>query len=133
MTQRIFVYGTLRKDSRNSMFHLLARHAQFLGHARIRGRLYDLGEYPGVLLAANQNRWVHGEVYCLNSADEVLTRLDEYEGCGPEDPKPHEIERVMGDALLDDGRTTRVWIYVYRGTLEGRQEIPSGDYFEHTL
>ena len=133
MTQRLFVYGTLRRDSRHSMFHLLARHAEFEGRARIRGRLYDLGEYPGVLITTDRSRWVHGDVYTLKNADEALARLDEYEGCGPGDPKPHEFEPVMDDAVLEDGRIKRVWVYVYRGALDGKQEIPSGDYFERTL
>ncbi len=37
MAHRLFVYGTLRKDIKNGMFHLLARHARFVGHARVRG------------------------------------------------------------------------------------------------
>jgi gamma-glutamylcyclotransferase (GGCT)/AIG2-like uncharacterized protein YtfP len=133
MTQHLFVYGTLRKDVRNSMFHLLARHAQFVGRARIRGHLYDLGDYPGVVLSTDQDRWVHGEVYALEDASEVLARLDEYEGCRPTDPRPHEFERVMSDIEFEDGKTTRAWVYAYRGALEGKQEIPSGDYFAGAL
>ena len=133
MTQHLFVYGTLRRDIRNSMFHLLARHAQFVGHARIRGRLCDLGDYPGVVLSIDEDRWVHGEVYALDNENEVLARLDEYEGCGPQDPPPHEFERIACEITLDDGKTTRAWVYEYKGECEGKQEIASGDYFEGVL
>lgn len=49
MTNLLFVYGTLRKDVRNSMFHLLAREARFVGRARMQGLLFDLGDYPGLV------------------------------------------------------------------------------------
>ncbi|MGH9197662.1 MAG: gamma-glutamylcyclotransferase family protein, partial [Acidimicrobiia bacterium] len=66
MTRRgLFVYGTLRKDIRNSMFHLLAREATFVGGARAQGRLFHLGEYPGLVPSRAPGSWVHGEVYAL--------------------------------------------------------------------
>jgi gamma-glutamylcyclotransferase (GGCT)/AIG2-like uncharacterized protein YtfP len=133
MTQQLFVYGTLRRDIGNSMFHLLARHARLVGYGRIRGRLWDLGDYPGVVLSTDDDRWVRGEVYAIDNENDVLARLDEYEGCGPQDPRPHEFERVMCEVRLDDGKTTDAWVYEYKGGLEGKQEIASGDYLERAL
>jgi len=132
MTERLFVYGTLRKDCRPGMHHMLARQARFVGYARTRGRLYDLGEYPGLVPAIDSrgepHAWVRGEVYALESPSEVLTRLDDYEGCGASDAHPHEFARVRGEVILESGETAPAWIYVYAGTLAGRREIPSGDY-----
>src|SRR5207244_1117859 len=59
---QLFVYGTLRRDPAHEMFHLLARTAHFVGEARVAGRLYDLGAYPGMTLSPN-GKYVKGEIY----------------------------------------------------------------------
>jgi len=128
MTERLFVYGTLRKDSQRSMHHMLGQHATFVGYGRTRGRLYHLGGYPGLVPSAEPHAWVHGEVYALARPSDVLARLDAYEGCGPNDAIPYEFERVKGEVVLESGETGVAWIYVYAGTLAGRSEIASGDY-----
>jgi gamma-glutamylcyclotransferase (GGCT)/AIG2-like uncharacterized protein YtfP len=131
MTTQLFVYGTLRKDSRNSMHHLLAHGATFVGHARMRGHLFDLGEYPGFVPSDTELAWVHGEVYALASAA-MLARLDAYEGCGAEDPGPHEFERLGRAALMESGASAQVWVYVYTGPVRGKPVIVSGDYCRGT-
>lgn len=74
--------------------------------------------------------WVRGEVYALRDLGVTLARLDEYEGCGPNASRPHEFQRVERVAVLDSGAAVRVWVYLYRGSIAGRREIPSGDYVE---
>ncbi len=133
MTRRLFVYGTLRKDGGTEMFHMLAREATFVGRARMQGRLYQLGEYPGLVPSRDPGSWVHGEVYALDNPTETLALLDDYEGCGPNDPQPHEFQRVEHDVVLESGEKDRVWVYVYRGSVSGKQEIMSGDYFKEAL
>lgn len=133
MTSRLFVYGTLRKDTRNSMFHLLAREARFVGRAQVQGRLFHLGEYPGLVRSRDPGLWVHGEVYTLENPPENLARLDYYEGCGPNDPEPHEFERVEKDVVLESGERKNIWVYVYRGSTTDKKEILSGDYFKEAL
>ena len=126
MSERLFVYGTLRKGGANSMHHMLGRDSRFVGRARTRGRLYDLGEYPG--LVASDDTWVHGDLYELADARTVLARLDEYEGCGPNDARPHEYERMQCEVLTETGVRETAWVYLYRGAVAGKREIPSGDY-----
>ena len=135
MLDRLFVYGTLRKDIPNSRVHLLAQEAQgvtFVGYWRIQGRLFDLGEYPGLVLSHDPDSWVHGEVYALHNPQETLSRLDDYEGCGPNDPKPHEFDRVEKDVVLDSGASGKAWVYIYGGTTANKREIVSGDYLNET-
>ena len=76
---RVFVYGTLRRGGRNDIqrYQPLPR---FVTNARIRGRLYHLGRYPG--LALGQGDWVQGEVYEV--APSVLVQLDHLEGLLPQ-------------------------------------------------
>lgn len=128
MAARLFVYGTLRKDSRRSMHHLLARHAEFVGHAQIPGRLYLLDGYPGLVPSSEHHAWVRGDVYVLEDPSEVLARLDDYEGCGPNDAKPYEFERVQREVVLESGESVLAWVYVYAGSVAGKREILSGDY-----
>ena len=59
----LFVYGTLRRQSPHPMARYLARHARYVGTARVAGRLYDLGPYPGMLPAAEADDFVHGDLF----------------------------------------------------------------------
>ena len=133
MTNRLFVYGTLRQDGWNSMSHMLARDARFVGYARLEGRIYRLGEYPGLVPSRDPGCWVHGEVYALENPPETLARLDNYEGCGPDDPAPHEFERAEHTVVLESGVEDNVWVYVYKGSIRNKPEILSGDYFKEAF
>jgi gamma-glutamylcyclotransferase (GGCT)/AIG2-like uncharacterized protein YtfP len=126
---RLFVYGTLRSDPSHEMFHILARHAKFLGEAHVAGRLFDLGEYPGMVLQPNDNH-VKGELYDVRPDhwNEVIEQLDRYEGCTDADPHPHEYRREMVQAELANGRRVDAWAYVLARPVAGLSEITSGDY-----
>lgn len=92
------------------------------------GRLYDLGYYPGLVQAAYGTDEVVGELYRLVDVETVLADLDAYEGCGPDDPPPHEYRREAIDVRTDDGRSLRAWAYLYVGSLDGARLISNGDY-----
>ena len=115
----LFVYGTLRHGSKNKFARLLHAHAQFAGNARISGRLYQLGSYPGAVSSCQTGEWVRGELYCLQDPSWVLPALDIYEG--------PDFRRVKLKAQLDLGGRIEAWVYLCRGT-RGRARIPSGDW-----
>jgi gamma-glutamylcyclotransferase (GGCT)/AIG2-like uncharacterized protein YtfP len=125
----LFVYGTLRRDPTHELFHVLARNAVFIGEATVEGRLFDLGDYPGMLFPA-PNGHVVGEVYEVRPAlwERVITTLDEYEACRPVDPQPHEYRRQLIPARLKSGRVVNAWAYILDRPASGLREIPSGDY-----
>lgn len=50
--------------------------AKFIAEATVKGSLYDLGDYPGLLLN-DSNSFVSGEVYEVDDA--TLDELDEFE------------------------------------------------------
>jgi gamma-glutamylcyclotransferase (GGCT)/AIG2-like uncharacterized protein YtfP len=85
MTLYVFAYGTLRAGEIND----LARHAQerglpaprLVGQARVPGRLYDFGDWPGLVDQANGPA-VLGEVYEIDEL--LLPLMDEIEGVEPE-------------------------------------------------
>lgn len=131
---RLFVYGTLRRDHRHEMFHVLAKTARFIGEARVAGRLYDLGTYPGMSIMSGGN-YVKGEIYEVqpNHWSDVIRKLDEYEGCTDTDPEPHEYRRELVRAQLTSGQEIDAWAYVLNRSEQGLREITSGDYLSTAI
>ena len=95
---------------------LLASASTLLGEGTIRGRLLDLGRYPGLIESAGR---VRGEVYRLDDP-EVLPVLDREEG--------YNFERRRAIVTLANGRRARAWVYRYRGPQNRAVPIPDGDY-----
>lgn len=126
---QLFVYGTLRREPAHEMVHLLARTARFVSEARVAGRLYDLGSYPGMTLTPN-DRYVKGEIYEVDPDQwwSVIQQLDEYEACTENDPEPHEYRRELVRAELSSGQGVQAWAYVLNRPVLGLREISSGDY-----
>jgi gamma-glutamylcyclotransferase (GGCT)/AIG2-like uncharacterized protein YtfP len=120
LAEHLFVYGTLRRGSDHQAARILAEQAQFVAAARVPGRLYDFGRYPGATRSHRTKEWVIGEVFSLDEPAIVLGVLDDYEGL--------EYERATVSASLDDGRIIECWIYWYRGDSAGPL-IESGDWF----
>jgi gamma-glutamylcyclotransferase (GGCT)/AIG2-like uncharacterized protein YtfP len=87
----LFVYGTLRRDAAGKTHPLLADCAQFSAEAHTRGRLYRIAVYPGLVLSDSPRDLVLGEVYTLEAPDMLLSRLDEYEGCGRDFHHPQNM------------------------------------------
>lgn len=68
----LFVYGTLRSDRSHAA---ILDGCERIGEASVEGTLYQLDEYPALLLYGSTP--VHGEVWRCPS--DLLWRLDEYE------------------------------------------------------
>lgn len=119
----IFVYGTLRSGASN---HWRMEGGALLGTGVVRGELYRIGWYPGLILRGNG--LVRGEVYEV-SADK-LHKLDIFEGCAEGDPEPHEYRRVRVMVGLDDGSELEAWAWEYIAPLGDREPIPGGDWLE---
>ena len=110
----------------HSMHDVLARGADFVGEGVVLGRLYDLGRYPGLVLSESTEDKVFGELYRLRD-DDVLRVLDDYEGCAPGDPEPHEYAR-RSVSVIGAGAATEAWAYIYNGAVEQLRLITSGRY-----
>jgi gamma-glutamylcyclotransferase (GGCT)/AIG2-like uncharacterized protein YtfP len=125
----LFVYGTLRQDSKSEMYRILARYADFLDDAVCRGKLYMVNDYPGLVTSDDPNDEVHGEVYKLRCPDVVLSALDAYEECGPNFPEPTEYVRRKENVRLKSGRVVTAWVYIFNRTTDGLKRIESGDFY----
>jgi gamma-glutamylcyclotransferase (GGCT)/AIG2-like uncharacterized protein YtfP len=121
MSDYLFVYGTLRKGDARA--HRLLGAARFVSKGTVSGRLYDLGDYPGLRKTPRGGARVGGEVYELAGPDPErrLAILDRYEGA--------EFRRARVVVRLRDGRVHRAWAYVLANQPpKGTRPIPTGVY-----
>jgi gamma-glutamylcyclotransferase (GGCT)/AIG2-like uncharacterized protein YtfP len=99
-----------------SRYRVHASRSTLLGEGAVRGRLLDLGSYPGLIGGDGR---VRGEIYRLDDP-ELLPVLDREEG--------YNFERRRAIVTLANGRRARAWIYRYRGPQTRAVPIPDGDY-----
>ncbi|HEU4367620.1 MAG TPA: gamma-glutamylcyclotransferase family protein [Methylomirabilota bacterium] len=110
----LFAYGTLMRGY--PLHAVMAGRVTLLAPGTARGRLLDLGRYPGLVGGAGR---VSGEVYRLDDP-ELLPVLDREEG--------YNFDRRRAIVTLAGGRRVRAWLYRYRGPRERATPIPDGDY-----
>ncbi|MEW6380015.1 MAG: gamma-glutamylcyclotransferase family protein [bacterium] len=127
-TEYLFVYGTLRKCRNHRLHSVLVQHADFIGTGTLRGRLYRVGEYPGAVPSTSVSDIIQGELYALRDRDCAFRVLDEYEGCGPDDPQPTEFRRERAAIFLENGQEVSAWVYWYNRPTNGLEAIQSGDF-----
>ena len=136
-TDLLFVYGTLISpfDHPNAMqFH---KGAEYLGAAQMPGLLYRISWYPGATDRPSESiqfsdSWVHGELWRLNDM-QLLDTIDQYEECSPNDPSPHEYERVLRHIQLIGASEWQIaWVYLYQPDPQGLKRIKDGRFgIEH--
>ncbi len=117
----LFVYGTLRRGFENEFAQLLAEQGRCIGEARVPGRLYDFGRYPGAVRSDQPGEWIFGEIFYVGEPGAVLAVLDRYEG--------PEFERALVSATHHQGHSMNCWIYWYTGPAEALL-IASGDWLK---
>ena len=118
----VFVYGSLRRGNAGAM-SVRFPNAVYVAEGRVRGSLYDLGEYPGLVMDGAVS-FVTGEVYQVD--DDTLNRLDKFELTSDYSRKQVEVEHGL--------ERTDCWIYVPDRVAEffGNYElIESGDWIAH--
>jgi gamma-glutamylcyclotransferase (GGCT)/AIG2-like uncharacterized protein YtfP len=128
----LFVYGTLLSGLSNH-HHMLG--ATCLGPASVQGALFDMGEYPALLMAgemADPLGTVLGELYQIETAH--WQRLDQLEEVDPESVENSMYLRVTADVTwfaTEKHQGLRAQVYVYNWSLEGRARIKDGDFRRH--
>ncbi|MCL4427796.1 MAG: gamma-glutamylcyclotransferase [Deltaproteobacteria bacterium] len=124
----LFVYGTLKSDMNNDMYHLLAKNARFIDDAVWNGKLYMVEDYPGAVPSDNQLDKVYGELYLLNNPEKILPALDEYEECSDKFLEPTLFKRIKGDVKTIGGEIIKTWIYIYNLPVDNLKQIKSGNF-----
>ena len=132
---KLFVYGTLLSGFHNAHAVGLRHAATLIGSATYRGKMFRVSGprgvlvYPVVVASDDPTDVVHGELYRVNDRS-VLDRLDAYEGCAADSPRPHEYRRKVAEVMLEDGVTAQAMLYVFQGNAGTLPRIGDGRFRE---
>ena len=129
---QLFVYGSLRSGFHSPAYEYISRYFTFVGNARVRGKLFDLGSYPAGI-KSNDNRFIVGELYKITSENEfawAIGQLDDYEGVSVEADEIQLYRRELTEVHFNNS-ITHAWIYWYNGDVSGKPLIESGDMIEY--
>jgi gamma-glutamylcyclotransferase (GGCT)/AIG2-like uncharacterized protein YtfP len=122
----LFVYGTLL-DTDNEFAAFLRKHCSFVKRGKFKGILYDIGEYPGAVFNNKIDGYVHGSIYLMSNATQVLEKLDDYEGFGDDQEQPNLFIRQLVE-IETNSRAIDCWVYLYNREVGGLPIISKGDY-----
>lgn len=128
----LFVYGSLRSGFQSQAYEYMSRYFNLVGNGRVKGRLYDLGEYPAAL-PTTEDQFIQGELYEVKNQDEfsyVIGQLDDYEGVLVEAGEAPLYRREIAVVETAQGPVA-AWVYWYNGDVSGRPFIPSGDLLQY--
>lgn len=125
---KLFVYGTLMKQSAHPMSVFLRSHSTFLCRGSFPGKLFEVAGYPGANYDPKNSSAVHGEIYLLEAPPFVFSHLDPYESIGPQFPQPHEYVRKLVPINTGQGPSLQCWVYLYNHDSQHHHPIPSGIY-----
>lgn len=114
LTTLVFVYGTLRSGGSNA-FRMEG--SRFIGPATVRGRLYHIDWYPGLVIDPGASG-VIGEIHEVGKGH--LAALDAFEG--------GEYRRVQTTATLASGGECEAWLWEYLPEVDEARRVPSGDW-----
>src|ERR1044071_6674089 len=128
MSELLFLYGTLLPSTAPEEISAIVRRFRRLGPGHVRGRLYDLGEFPGAVLDPSSRTIIHGELVSLPSQTRILDALDRYEEFDPLAPKKSLFVRKKAKVLMDNGSSREGWIYVYNRPPGKAKLVRGGDY-----
>jgi gamma-glutamylcyclotransferase (GGCT)/AIG2-like uncharacterized protein YtfP len=128
---RLFVYGSLRKGFEHPVFKYVSDYFHFVSHGKVKGILYDLGEYPAALPTEGE-RYITGELYEIKEPatfSYAIAQLDDYEGINPEEGSSL-YRRELASIYTEKG-ITKAWVYWYNGEIGTEPIIESGDMLQY--
>ena len=122
-TNIVAVYGTLREGLKN---HTLIAGCKRIGLGWLTGfRMYNLGDYPGIIPTYDDSGRIRVEWYDVS--DEILKELDALEEFDPSAIKTSLYVRRRLFSPYGSG-----WIYVYNQNLSGAAYMEAGDWERFT-
>jgi gamma-glutamylcyclotransferase (GGCT)/AIG2-like uncharacterized protein YtfP len=124
----LFVYGSLLSGFKSQAYEYISRFFNLVGKAKVKGKLYDMGEYPAAIPASDDG-FILGELYQIKNVAEfswAIGQLDDYEGVTPEPGEEQLYRRELSPVMIDDNIII-AWIYWYNGSIAGKPVIASGD------
>jgi gamma-glutamylcyclotransferase (GGCT)/AIG2-like uncharacterized protein YtfP len=124
----LFIYGSLLPGMEPPAMSDIVRRMKFVCHATIRGKLYDFGPFPGVLLDDTAGI-VRGRI--VEVPHDCWSRLDGYESCPLPDSVDGLYRRIETTATRDDGSPIRCWVYVYNQDVSRARLVEGGCWLTH--
>ncbi len=127
MSDYLFSYGTLRMEQSHPMAGYLAKNSVLVGLGELKNaELYKIDWYPALIQTNNSEDIVYGDVFNVNN-DDVLLKIDEYEGIGIGNP-PYEYRREKVK-IRTELNEVEAWVYFYNFDLPKEAEkVLSGDF-----
>ena len=128
----VFAYGSLRKGFNSSAYEYISRYFNFYGNATVKGKLFDLGEYPAAI-PVQEDAFIKGELYFVKNENEfswAIAQIDDYEGVLVEPPEQPMYRREIANTFIND-TIVPAWIYWYNGDVSGNPVIVSGDILDY--
>ena len=129
---QLFVYGSLRSGFQSPAYEYISRYFNLVGEAKVRGALFDMGEYPAAVPAKGDS-FIYGELYRIKNENEfawAIAQVDDYEGLHVEAHESPLYRRELADIHISGG-VVPAWIYWYNGDTGGGRPIGSGDILEY--
>ena len=129
---QLFVYGSLRSGFRSPAYEYISRYFDLVGEGKVRGKLYDLGEYPAAK-PADENKYIIGELYKIRNEKEfawAIGQLDDYEGVHVGFDETQLYRRDITEVFINND-VTKAWIYWYHGEVTDKPVIESGDVLQY--
>jgi gamma-glutamylcyclotransferase (GGCT)/AIG2-like uncharacterized protein YtfP len=129
---QLFVYGSLRSGFHSPAYEYISRYFELIGEAKVKGELYDMGNYPAALPAI-QNKYIIGELYRIKNEKEfswAIGQLDDYEGVSVAYDEIQLYRRDVTEVEYNN-HTTTAWIYWYNGDVSGKPVIETGDVLQY--
>jgi gamma-glutamylcyclotransferase (GGCT)/AIG2-like uncharacterized protein YtfP len=125
----IFVYGTLKQELLGEVMPHIKPYIEFGDKGYVKGRLFDLGEFPGAKPTRLNNKKVQGQLLSIKPGFEskVLNELDEYEEYNPSDADSSLFKRKKVK-VFTKGTLKDAWIYWYNKPVSKKDEINDGVY-----
>jgi gamma-glutamylcyclotransferase (GGCT)/AIG2-like uncharacterized protein YtfP len=124
----LFIYGTLL-NSDNEFAIYLQENSSVYSNGKFKGRLYDIGEYPGAVEDTGGKSHVYGSIVLLKDPY-VWKHIDHYEDFGANEPQPNLFTRKLIDVETDSG-IVNCWVYLYNLPVDGFHLINSGNYLSY--
>ena len=125
-TEFVFFYGSLiTGQSGREELPGIEKMISLISQASVAGTLFDLGDYPGLILG--DQGLVFGEVYRIHreSAQQLLDRLDIFERFDPTNRSEslfiRQIVRLVEPSI-------DAWLYTYNQDTHGHSIVASGQW-----
>ena len=90
-----------------------------------------MGEFPAAI-ATKDDYFIAGELYRIKQENEfswAIGQLDDYEGMNTEAGEVQLYHREIAEVYVNNW-VTQAWVYWYKGDVEGKPMIVSGDVLE---